>query len=134
MRTIRYIIALAAAVFIAAAANAESAHEATPLQSAIRINGRAESTITKAQITLEDIADVTSRDLKDDDALIALKRIAIAQSPAPGAETTIAAMSIVDKLRQAGVDLKQVGYMAHKQSIGLADAVMKEMENPHKKK
>lgn len=76
----------------------------------IRIVGRASATITGQNIRLEDIADISSPNIKDDDAVIALKHIVIAASPKPGKSTSINAEQVLSRLTEAKVDLRTTGY------------------------
>lgn len=80
----------------------------------IRVSGKEENTITTNEITLGDISDINSDQMKDDDAIIALQKIKIADAPKPGEKTTLTANSIIEKMRAAGVNLNQVGYMLPK--------------------
>jgi len=76
----------------------------------IKVIGRDQVTVTQPQITIGDLADVTSNDARFDDAIIGIKRIRIEQSPSPGQELSITAANIIDRMRAEGVDLKRVGY------------------------
>lgn len=77
----------------------------------IRIEGRGDVVVTTAQISLGDIAAVTSPRVSDDDAVIALKRVVIERSPAPGEVLQLTGQQVLERLRSAGVNLKQVGYL-----------------------
>ena len=83
---------------------------AAPLNHNIRIIGRDSAHVTTAQVRLGDLANISSKDMTDDDALIALQKIVIADAPAPGEKLTLSAQDILEKLRLNGVDLQQVGY------------------------
>jgi flagella basal body P-ring formation protein FlgA len=76
----------------------------------IRIEGRETTTITRRTVELADIADVRSPNIGDDEAIIALKKIVIADAPQPGQTVSLAGSQIVEKLRAAGVDFATVGY------------------------
>lgn len=76
----------------------------------IRIQGRSQATVTTDQVRLGDVASVSAADINDNEAVIALKRMVIATSPAPGAALTLNATRIIDQLKEQGVDFKSVGY------------------------
>ena len=76
----------------------------------IRIIGREDATVTTAQVRLGDIADVSSPYGGDDDAVIALQKIVITDSPRPGESLTLSAAQVLDRLRAQGVSLQHVGY------------------------
>lgn len=76
----------------------------------IRIIGRDAAHVTTAKIYLDDLANVSSKKISDDEAVIALKKIVIADAPAPGQKLTLSAQEILEKLRANGVDLNQVGF------------------------
>lgn len=77
----------------------------------IIIQGRKEVLLTKPLVHLGDIAEVSSRGGEDEEALIALQKIVIDKSPAPGISATISAAQIIERLKKEGVDLKEVGYI-----------------------
>lgn len=77
---------------------------------AIRIEGRTHATTTKPTLQLEDIAEVTALGSGHEETVIALKKIEIGESPAPGKEQTIPALTILEKLKEAGVSISEVGY------------------------
>lgn len=76
----------------------------------IKILGRNSVTVTAEKIRLEDIADVSSPHIADDEAVIAMKKIELGASPAPGQKTTLSAMNILEALKTSQVDLNKVGY------------------------
>ena len=76
----------------------------------IKVIGRDQITVTQPQVTIGDVAEVTSNDARFDDAVIGIKRINIDHSPNPGQELSLTATSIIDRMRAEGVDLKRVGY------------------------
>ncbi len=80
----------------------------------IRIIGRKSATVTTRRILLADIAQVSSPELSDDEAVIALQKIVIADSPLPGAKITLSASQILERLREQGVNLNSVGYTLHR--------------------
>ena len=75
----------------------------------IKLLGRPETTVTSSQILLGDIAQITGEP-GTDDAVIALKKIVIDNSPKPGAELSIDAAKLLEKLRAESVDLQKLGY------------------------
>ncbi len=76
----------------------------------LMILGKKESTILGRVVTLGDISDVTSNKIADDQSIIALRKIAIQNSPLPGESTTISAARVLEILDKAGVDRKTIGY------------------------
>ncbi len=76
----------------------------------IKVLGRSEITVSTGEVALGDLAHVSSSKVRDEDAIVALKRVVIARSPEPGKEDSIPAARILEKLREAGVNLKEVGY------------------------
>jgi len=88
---------------------AHSLPKATGKQS-ITIFGRAESMIAHNEMRVSDIAEVKSLKMEDDDAVIGIKKIVIASSPKPGDEIVLSANDIIERLRNEGVNLEEVGY------------------------
>ena len=78
--------------------------------SGIRIIGRDNAKVTTRQVRLADIANISSKDPADDDAILALQKFVITESPLPGKSNTISAHEILSVLQGAGVDLNKVGY------------------------
>lgn len=76
----------------------------------VSITGRESVTVTTDIIRVSDIAEVMSSKVSDDDAVIALKKIQIDKSPLPGGEMLIEATQVLEKLRQNGVRLDEIGY------------------------
>lgn len=76
----------------------------------IKIAGRSGVTVTTSVVRLGDVADVSAVDLQHDEEVIGLKKIFLANSPAPGKEDTLSASAIIDQLKNSGVDLRRVGY------------------------
>lgn len=71
------------------------------------IRGKYEAIVTKADIILADIANISS---ENTDAYLSLGNIRVAASPQAGKETEIRAESILQALKDNGVDLNSVGY------------------------
>ena len=84
--------------------------ESASAQPRIRVIGRESVTVTGERVRLEDIAEVSSAQISDDEAVIAIKKVELMTSPAPGQRNTIAAMGVLERLRTANVDLTQIGY------------------------
>lgn len=80
-------------------------------QRQIKIIARTESSLNGDQIRLADIAEVSSARVEDDEIILGLKRIHIAESPVAGSESEIPAARVIEAMRRAGVDLDQVGYI-----------------------
>lgn len=76
----------------------------------VKVRGRAEVTVTGEIIQLGDIAEVSSFSVSDDDIVIGLQKIFLAQSPQPGKLTTISASKVLERLQEEGIDLNQIGY------------------------
>lgn len=76
----------------------------------IQLRGRSAVTVTGREIRLGDVADVASSRVEDEDAIIALKKILLRESPAPGNEQVVSATDVLDRMRLAGVQLQEVGY------------------------
>ena len=110
MRTsIRYIIGSVALAGLVTTASADDGNTATGIRN-ISIKGRKDVTITTPGIQLGDVAEVTGNTPLDDETVIGLKRITIADSPRPGKETDISASQILERMRDEGVNLGRVGY------------------------
>ena len=76
----------------------------------VRVEGRKSVTVTRPVVTVGDIANVSSQVPGNDEAIIALKKIKIAESPRPGSKTTLTAATILQALRANGVDVNAIGY------------------------
>lgn len=76
----------------------------------IKILGRNSSVVSSKDISLGDVARVSSRRIADDDAIISLRRIVVASSPAPGEKLTLSASQVLERLREGGVQLDSIGY------------------------
>ncbi|MBX7137148.1 MAG: flagellar basal body P-ring formation chaperone FlgA [Oligoflexia bacterium] len=76
----------------------------------VRVVGRDESTVTTDAIRLSDIADVYPMEDGNDEAVIGLKRLLLASSPAPGEVSTITAAQTLERMRTQGIRLEQIGY------------------------
>jgi flagella basal body P-ring formation protein FlgA len=76
----------------------------------IRIIGRQEIVVNTAQVQLSDLARVSAKHQFDNDALLRIRGIVVAQSPEPGDTLSISASQVLSRLREEGVDLKLVGY------------------------
>ena len=102
--TTTYLLALVFNVVSSSAAPTKVTHT-------IKVTGQQEVWTTTTNITLGDIADITSDQMSDDEAVIALKAITIAAAPAPGQELELSAERILSRLRNAGVNLDNIGYV-----------------------
>ena len=76
----------------------------------IQLRGRPVVTVTGPEVRLGDVADITSAVLDDEDAVIALKKILLRESPAPGTEQSVAATEVLERMRLAGVQVEAIGY------------------------
>lgn len=77
----------------------------------IRITGRKSIVVTTTQVRLGDIAEISSKQIKDDEAVIGLQKVIIGDSPEPGKRSTFTAHRIVERLLEEGVSLDRVGYV-----------------------
>lgn len=91
----------------------ECAYGATP---SIVVRGRESVVVTTNQVRMADIAEVSSAQAKDDDALVALNKIEIDRSPAPGKTLALSAAQILERLQAAGVDVTGIGYVLPRQT------------------
>ncbi len=76
----------------------------------VRVMGRESAVVTTSEVRLGDVADVSSSNNTDDEVVIGLKRVVIAESPAPGEKINIGGAKILERLRAQGIELKQIGY------------------------
>ncbi len=81
----------------------------------IEVRGRSTVTVTTQRIRLSDIADISSPLNIEQDALVALRKIVIEKSPAPGKVLLLTAENIIGRMKEAGVDLSKVGYLFPRQ-------------------
>ena len=77
---------------------------------AIRVVGRSESVVTSPALKLGDVADITSPRSEDNEAVLALRRMALGTSPAPGGSSTLYGEALLGNLRREGVNLDHVMY------------------------
>lgn len=76
----------------------------------IKIEGRKSIVVNTTTTKLGDIAEVSSARIADDEAVIALKKLEIEHSPAPGKESTISASRVLEKMKGSGVNLDSIIY------------------------
>lgn len=76
----------------------------------VRIEGRKSVTVTTPIVTVADIANVSSLVAGNDEAIIALKKIKVAEAPKPGGKSTLTASTVLQALRANGVDVNAIGY------------------------
>lgn len=88
-----------------------------PPQRTISIVGRPSSVVTATEIRLGDLAEISSSAATDDEAIIALQKVVLGESPAPGRETGIAAAKVIDRMKAAGVDVNAIGYTFPQQML-----------------
>lgn len=95
----------------------------------INIVGRKDSVVTKTSYALGDIASINSRYVKDDEAMIALKKIQLGQSPRPGKKVSISAARVLERMREEGVNIRSVGYsMPRLMNVTRASRVISKQE------
>jgi flagella basal body P-ring formation protein FlgA len=76
----------------------------------IRIQGRADVVVTEPSVKLGDIATIESALTGDDQAMIELRKIVIAQAPRAGESVTVQGISVLERLRDSGVQLQSLFY------------------------
>jgi flagella basal body P-ring formation protein FlgA len=76
----------------------------------VRITGRAEVVVADPTIKLQHIADIDSSRIQDDEAIIELRNIVVAQSPKAGEKLVLEGERVLERLRNQGVRLEQVRY------------------------
>ncbi|MCO6432473.1 MAG: flagellar basal body P-ring formation protein FlgA [Deltaproteobacteria bacterium] len=77
----------------------------------IRIEGRKNAIVNTGVIKLSDLAEVSSPHIADDETVIALKKLEIDSSPAPGDELTIPAARVLERMQEHGVKLSDLIYV-----------------------
>lgn len=83
----------------------------------IYVRGKEKVTITKSNISLSDLAQVTSLKNDLDDVVVSLGKISIEKSPAPGKEFLLSSSKIVQKIRDEGFNLNKIGYVFPKNIV-----------------
>jgi flagella basal body P-ring formation protein FlgA len=87
------------------------AAEALPKQrTEIRLQGRTEAVVTEPVVRLGDVALIESAAVADDEAILELRAIPIVNSPRAGESLTVEGVSVIEKLRDAGVRLDSLLY------------------------
>jgi flagella basal body P-ring formation protein FlgA len=76
----------------------------------IRIVGRGEVVVTEPVVRLSDVAQIESARVQDDEAVVQLRKIVIAQSPKAGQSAALQGMDILSRLRDEGVKLDSIRY------------------------
>ena len=76
----------------------------------IKVIGREAAVVTTDTVRLMDIAEISSPQVSDDEAVIGLQKVQIGTSPRPGEEITIPAASVLERLRTQGISLEQIAY------------------------
>jgi flagella basal body P-ring formation protein FlgA len=87
----------------------------TSRRTEIRLQGRSETVVTEPVVHLSDVALIESAAVSDDEAIVELRRIPLVNSPKAGESLTIEGVSIIEKLRDAGVRLDSLLYTFPKQ-------------------
>jgi len=81
----------------------------------IRMQGRAEAVVTEGVVRLSDVALIESAAVADDEAIVELRKVVLADSPKAGESLIIEGVAILEKLRDAGVKLDSLLYTFPKQ-------------------
>ena len=112
MGSIQLVVALILAANVPAVSVAEShSRERTD----IRLQGRTDVVVTEPVVRLGDVALIESAAVADDEAMVELRKIPLANSPRAGESLTIEGVAILEKLKDAGVRLDSVLYTFPKQ-------------------
>lgn len=77
----------------------------------IRVEGRKAITVSQDKVSLGDLAEISSPDSKDDETVIALKKIEIVPSPVHGQETLLEAARVLEQIKAKGVNLSDITYV-----------------------
>ncbi len=83
--------------------------------SSINIQGKSEVVVTEPSIRLADVAHVESPRVQDDEAMVALRKIAIAASPKAGESISIEGTKVLERLRDEGIRLENIRYTLPRQ-------------------
>jgi flagella basal body P-ring formation protein FlgA len=81
----------------------------------IRLQGRTEVIVTEPVVRLGDVALIESAAVSDDETIVELRKISLGSSPRAGESLTVEGISIIEKLRDAGVRLDSLLYTFPKQ-------------------
>lgn len=81
----------------------------------IRLQGRTEVVVTEPVVRLGDVALIESAAVADDETIVELRKIPIVTSPRAGDSLSVEGISIIEKLRDAGVRLDSLLYTFPKQ-------------------
>ena len=76
----------------------------------IRLQGRGEVGVTDGVIRLADIALIESASVADDSSILELRKIPLANSPRAGETLTIDGVTVLEKLKDAGIRLNTLLY------------------------
>ncbi len=76
----------------------------------ISVFGQDRAVASGASILLSDIADVTSLNSSDNEAVENLRKLSLGSSPKIGEEVTLSAASILQTIERSGIDMKRIGY------------------------
>jgi len=79
-------------------------------QAKVKIVGREEAIVTTDTTRLSDLAEITSADPNSDEVVIGLQKLILVNSPQPGQQSALSALQIINRIREEGVNLEQVGY------------------------
>lgn len=81
----------------------------------IRVQGRAEAVVSDGMVRLGDIAQIDSPNVRDDEAIVQLKKIAVGTSPKAGESMIIEGSQVLERLRDDGVRLDSLRYSLPRQ-------------------
>jgi len=81
----------------------------------IRMQGRTDVIVTESVVRLGDVALIESATVADDEAMVELRKIPLANSPRAGESLAIDGVTILEKLRDAGIQLDSLLYTFPKQ-------------------
>jgi flagella basal body P-ring formation protein FlgA len=97
-------------LFLATLVVIDIAQAEAPFRPEIRILGREQVVVNRAQVKLEDIADVQSVTQTASAEISRLKALEIAKAPTPGDAQSFTALEVLEKIRAHGVDTTKIGY------------------------
>lgn len=81
------------------------------LSTSITVRGRSDVTVTTPMVRLTDIAEIGSPSVSDDNSIIALQKLVLAESPRPGETVELKGRQILARLEQNGVKLDSIRYL-----------------------
>ncbi len=84
-------------------------------KTSIRVQGHSDVVVSDSSVRLGDIAHIDSASIKDDETIVRLRTLQIAQSPKAGESTLLEGAQVVEKIRDNGVRLDTILYSLPRQ-------------------